>query len=96
MSWDQMGKFLSDKALWVTITGGLIVLAVAAVVRWVFGGKREAGRSIAVRDVKTGERSASQVVVGDGAKQEIKIDKSRHVDKGVHVTVEPGGTLNIV
>jgi len=42
-------------------------------------------------DVRTGPNSTSPIVIGPG-----KIDMPQHIDRGTHITVEAGGTLNII
>jgi tetratricopeptide (TPR) repeat protein len=99
LSFDSLKNFFSNLELWQKVVAGLLVLIIAAGVRflikWIFKRKKEQPPSL----VTTEDESPVQIGTGNGAKQEISVDKSKHVtigDKTIVIgKVEPGATVNI-
>ena len=96
---DSVKNFFSNLELWQQVAAGLlvalIVAAVGFIIRRIFKRKTEQVPG----SVSTGDESVVQIATGNGAKQEISLDKSTHVtigDKSIVIgRVEPGATVNI-
>jgi tetratricopeptide (TPR) repeat protein len=100
LPFDSVKNFFSNLELWQKVVAGLLVLLIAAGVRFLIMRifKRKPQQPPSLVTVK--DKSSVQVVTGNGAKQEIGTDKSVHVTRGdkciVFERVEAGATVNIV
>jgi tetratricopeptide (TPR) repeat protein len=91
MSFEQIKEFFKNLELWQKVAAGLIVAATVALIGLLWRIIKRIGRgpdSSAIGSVSTVPHPPTQVATGDGITQNIVVDKS--IDRGVHITVEPG------